>query len=176
VDVRGHKITIKLITDNFSEHEPLFRAVYTALNEKHPKVFEEAIKQLKTLDAVLASAFEYEKKEFEAKEPNSYFVHAVIDKKPVGFLSFAVQPDGLVLMRNLAVDPAYQGMGIGKQLTNTIFDIKPKVTKITLLVHRANLTAIDMYKHLGFYEIPITPQKEFKPDPKDWMELEFTKK
>lgn len=172
VDVRGNKITVKLITDNFSENEPLIRAVFEALYKKNPAVFNDAIKQFKTIDALTTFAIKTERDEFVAKKQNFYFVHALIDKKPVGYLSFEVQPDKTVFMRELMIDPAYQGMGIGKLLTHTIFDIRPDVTKITLITGRSNSDALGFYKHLGFVEGPI-PQTW--ADPKSWVGMEFTK-
>lgn len=171
----GKTIVIKRITDNFDESEPGFRASILKLSKDHPRTMDEAIRYFSTIDAVAKASFDYEKKEFETKNPAAYFIKAVIDEKSVGYASFEIQPDSSAYMRQLTVDPDYQGMGIGKYLTYAIFSARPEVTTITLVTNRNDISAIGFYKHLGFVEVPVTPHKEFNPDPKLWMGLKFTK-
>lgn len=171
----GQSIIIKPITDNFSCHEELFHDVYTALYAKHPHTMDDAIKQFSTIDALIAFSYAYEQKEFEAQKPNSCFVHAILDGKPIGYVSFDVQPDGSIYARNLMVASAYQGMGFAKRLVQTIFMLRPHATKINLITGRANVTAVNMYKSHGCVEIPIPPTQAWA-DPASWIALEYTRK
>ena len=175
-DARSNRtIIIKRITDNFVENEPGFRASILKLFKDHPKVMEGAFAYFPTIDAIVKSSFEYEQKEFDAQKPGAYFIHALVDGKPVGYVSFDIQPNGSAYMRQLTVDTACQGMGIGKYLAFSIFTIRPEITKITLNTNRYDVSAVGFYKHIGFAEGPLTPQKDFNPDPKLWLGLEFTK-
>ena len=66
-------------------------------------------------------------------------------------------------------------MGVGKELTATVFKIRPDISKATLLVSRSNLPAIGFYKHLGFVEkMPDTIPEGF--DKSAWMGMELLKK
>lgn len=171
----GHTIVIKLITNNFNENEPAFCATILALYAKHPHVMDGALEQFKTIDTIASVSFEYEKKEFDAKKSGAYFVQALVDTKPIGYMSFKIQPDGSAYMRQLTVDPAAQGMGIGKLLVHSIFIVRPELQKIALTTNRANISAIGFYKHLGFTEGALISEG-FDPDPKVWIGLEFIKK
>jgi len=91
-------------------------------------------------------------------------------------LSFEVQLDGSIYARQMIVAPEYQGMGIAKHLASTIFMLRPEVTKITLITHRANSTAVNMYKSHGCVEIPIPPRSQSWADPTAWIALKFTRK
>lgn len=174
-DRSNRTIIIKRITGNFVENEPAFRASTLKLFKDHPQVMEGAFAYFPTIDAIVKASFEYEQKEFDAQKSSAYFIQALVDGKPVGYVSFDMQPNGSAYMRQLTVDPACQGMGIGKYLTFAIFTIRPEVTKITLNTNRYDISAIGFYKHIGFVEGPIIPQKDFNPDSKLWLGLEFTK-
>ena len=171
----GQAVIIKPIVDNFSEHEPLFRVVYAGLYAQYPSVMVDRIKQFSSINVIARLAYEQDKKEFDAHEPTAYFIHAIIDGKPVGYLSFTLQPDGSVYADKLLIDPAYQGMGIAKHLANAIFILVPQATKVNLITHRSNLMAVNMYKQHGCVEIPI-PATQAWADPKSWVGLEFTRK
>jgi|GEM_PF-5429905 len=171
----GQTVIVKPIVNDFDTLEPLFQAVYAGLYTQHPSVMADRIKQFSSINVIAQLAYEQDKKEFDTHESTAYFVQAILDEKPIGYLSFYTQSDGSVYADKLLIDPAYQRMGISKRLVSTIFILRPEATKITLITHRANSTAVNMYKSHGCVEIPIPPDQAWA-DPTLWIGLEFTKK
>jgi len=173
-DKNGKPVIIEqIMSGNLMENYAVFHKAFTELYADHPKVMEQALENFKSLDEFLKFAFEeWERKNFEAKKPNNYFVRAAKEGKPIGYMSFEVK-NNKAFIRNLAIDPACKGMGIGKELTAAVFKIRPDISKATLLVSRSNLPAIGFYKHLGFVEKIPDPMPEFF-DSSTWMGMEMT--
>lgn len=117
----GKVITIEPIRNDLSNDKKVFFDAFTQLYREPPDVMKQALEHFETLEKFLEFAFEdYEKKEFEAHKPDSYFLHALYKNKPVGYLSFEIKDDS-AFIRNLAILPTFKGKGIGRKLTQNIF-------------------------------------------------------
>ncbi|WP_301098288.1 ribosomal protein S18-alanine N-acetyltransferase [Otariodibacter sp.] len=87
-----------------------------------------------------------------------------IDKKIIAFAICQTILDEATLF-NIAVDPAYQGKGYGKQLLQGLIE-KLKTQNIATLwleVRESNQTAQHLYTALGFNEVTI--RKNYYPKP-----------
>ncbi len=56
----------------------------------------------------------------------------------------------MIWLRKLYILPDMQGKGCGKLVIQTVVNNYPKCTKISLFVHRDNISAQKFYQHLGF--------------------------
>lgn len=70
----------------------------------------------------------------------------------IGYASFDVNDAMESYIRYLAVDPSTQHKGIGKRLVYSIIEMFPQISRISLVTRKANLKAINFYKHIGFCE------------------------
>jgi ribosomal protein S18 acetylase RimI-like enzyme len=87
--------------------------------------------------------------------PDGIFVKE-IDGKLAGFITTFLDKDASTgRIPHLAVDPAFQGKGVGKELlTRAMTYIKSsgmKLMRIEVLAH--NAAALEMYKKAGFIEV-----------------------
>ena len=87
----------------------------------------------------------------ELNNPVAYFYTAELDEKVVGYVGGWIIDDSLEII-NLVVDEAYQRIGIGTKLIDTISNVK-KIKEIILDVRVTNEQAINFYKKLGFMKI-----------------------
>tara|TARA_B100000809_G_C15128468_1_gene527315 strand:+ start:2551 stop:2982 length:432 start_codon:yes stop_codon:yes gene_type:complete len=56
---------------------------------------------------------------------------------------------------NMAVDPSYQKMGLGRKLLHHFLDQSPHNSSVLLEVKRGNFPAINLYLDAGFEEMAI---------------------
>ncbi len=81
---------------------------------------------------------------------------ATIGDEPVGFVAYG-RPDRFlneVLVAYVGVDPHYQGMGIGRQLMESVInEPHPGAHFVGLTVRVSNSKAISLYESLGFREV-----------------------
>ncbi len=87
--------------------------------------------------------------------------YSVVMHKDSDILGFAIYspiiPESHLL--NIAIDPAYQGKGLGDKLLQQIIlqNRTIGVKTISLEVRVSNLTAINLYEKRGFYKDAIRP-------------------
>ena len=68
----------------------------------------------------------------------------------MGNLSYERQGNDRVYISGLAISPAFQGQGIGREvLSNLLVELKD-VRRIDLVAHPDNQTALNLYQSLGF--------------------------
>lgn len=137
-------------------------------------------KTLADLRGWLESAFEEDVPEIQEgiRGGSIYYVRAFLRGELVGLVSFEKMPErpNSVYVRQLAIDPAYQGLGIGKYL---LFSIKedpsllPDTKSIYLVTRRFNQKAIGFYQRLGFRLGTYTREGY---DPSRYVGLEWREK
>lgn len=76
---------------------------------------------------------------------------AKLDGKVIGFVGFKdTDQQNEVYIAQLAVDPSYWQLGLGKELIFSIFDIKKETVRLFVIPRRINEVARQFYSHLGF--------------------------
>ena len=84
--------------------------------------------------------------------PDHAFV--IRENNSVIALLVLIEDNNGILLDNVAVDPAYQGHGIGRQLMafaeNTASALGHK--KLNLYTHIVMVESFEIYKHLGYFE------------------------
>lgn len=82
---------------------------------------------------------------------------AKVDGNVIGFVSFTIIIDELQII-NVAVDPLFQGKGIGNAIMNELISYGSKngVLKYFLEVRESNLSAIHLYEKYGFKQVGIS--------------------
>ncbi len=84
----------------------------------------------------------------------AYHFAMLLDNKVIGYF-YAQNIVGEVSLLNIAVDPAKQGKGYGKQLAEFFLQQceQLKAESAWLEVRESNVRAFDLYQNLGFNEI-----------------------
>lgn len=106
-------------------------------------------------------------------DPGGFIFFAKYNTEIVGVVSLINQKTFFELSK-MAVSPKYQGFKIGQQLMDfTINFAKEKGwDSITLYSHRSLKAAIQLYKKLGFKEIPVEKDSHYeRADIKMLLEL-----
>ncbi|WP_430927814.1 GNAT family N-acetyltransferase [Polaribacter marinivivus] len=106
-------------------------------------------------------------------DPGGFIFFAKYNTEIVGVFSLINQKTFFELSK-MAVSPKYQGFKIGQQLMDfTINFAKEKGwDSITLYSHRSLKAAIQLYKKLGFKEIPVEKDSHYeRADIKMLLEL-----
>ena len=91
----------------------------------------------------------------------------------VGVVAFINQKTFFELSK-MAVSPKYQGLKIGLKLMNycIVFSRKQQWKSITLYSHRSLVAAINLYKKVGFLEVPLEENSHYeRSDIKMLLEL-----
>lgn len=108
--------------------------------------------KVESLPKFLNAAFEDEENDFASKKANSLFISAKDENaRVVGFVSFDNNSDH-VYIRNLAVDPEFQGCGLGKALVFCVLNEFKNCRCLKLMTRRANSRARLFYTKIGFIE------------------------
>ena len=102
----------------------------------------------------------------ELSNPLSLWVVAIDGDRLVGYVG-SQSVMGWADMMNLAVDPAYRRMGVGRKLVNELIAKLQEndVTCLTLEVRASNAGAIALYVQLGF--IPVGRRPNYYRNPKE---------
>ena len=79
------------------------------------------------------------------------------DNKIVGTVSYQSKEDGSIYLSGLAVDPDYQGKGIGRLILEKVLNEIGNSKIIWLVTHPENTKVVTLYESLGFI---ITERKE----------------
>jgi ribosomal-protein-alanine N-acetyltransferase len=104
-------------------------------------------------------AFPWSEKTFASNQGERFInLRLDVDGKMVAFAITQVVLDEASLF-NIAVDPAFQRRGFGRQLLQHLIDelIKRDVLTLWLEVRASNLPAIALYEQLGFNQVSRRP-------------------
>ena len=104
-----------------------------------------------------AHAFPWSEKTFASNQGERYFnLKLTVDGQLAGFAIVQVVLDEATLF-NLAVDPAWQRQGIGRQLLEHLQDALSErdVFTLWLEVRASNAPAIALYEQMGFNEVTV---------------------
>ncbi len=101
------------------------------------------------------AAQNHEEAEEEFAQGPMYFIKQ--KDKIVGTVSYSIQEDGGVYLNGLAIDPDFQGRGLGRAALEQVLAQVKDAPRIWLVVHPANDRAIALYKSFDF---KITDQIE----------------
>lgn len=118
-----------------------------------------SLEQLKVDDkkAWLGEAFDDEQNGLNSKKENIFFFSAVLKDVVVGMISFNSGNENELYVRQLAVDPLYNRIGIGSALMATCLKVFPKTKKIILATRRVNEKARAFYGKHEFKETKEVP-------------------
>jgi ribosomal protein S18 acetylase RimI-like enzyme len=90
------------------------------------------------------------------KEGHLIWTQAFIDDTLVGWATFELEPMEATgaYMNLLVVDPKYQKMGVGKELTFSICseNLFPNIDAINLLIRKVNREGYNFYYKIGFFD------------------------
>ncbi len=107
--------------------------------------------KIKSLDGFLTAVFDEEVADVNDKSKKVYFVTARKAGKVVGFAAFdETKNPHEVYIRQLAVDPASWGSGIGKDLIFSILQKLPSTKKFVVMTRKVNQIARKFYLKVGF--------------------------
>lgn len=97
-------------------------------------------------------------------QSNNDVYYLAIDEEVMGYISFKCVIDECDMMY-FAIDQDYQNQKIGQKLLNyAINELKQsRIKVITLEVRESNISAISVYKKLGFKNVSI--RKKYYTDP-----------
>ncbi|MCC9136858.1 GNAT family N-acetyltransferase [Pontibacter silvestris] len=100
-----------------------------------------------------------------------YILIALFNGEPVGTCALIKEGNNTFELAKMAVAPKMQGMKIGKMLGEAAVDRARRVgaSKVYLLSNRRLETALNLYRRLGFKEVPVGPSNYQRADIK--MEL-----
>lgn len=104
-------------------------------------------------------AFPWSEKTFASNQGERFInLRLDVDGKMAAFAITQVVLDEASLF-NIAVDPAFQRQGLGRQLLQHLIDelIKRDVLTLWLEVRASNLPAIALYEQLGFNQVSRRP-------------------
>ncbi|MGC0830285.1 ribosomal protein S18-alanine N-acetyltransferase [Pantoea agglomerans] len=104
-------------------------------------------------------AFPWSEKTFASNQGERFInLRLDVDDKMAAFAITQVVLDEASLF-NIAVDPAFQRRGLGRQLLQHLIDelIKRDVLTLWLEVRASNLPAIALYEQLGFNQVSRRP-------------------
>ena len=81
---------------------------------------------------------------------------ALHEDQPAGCVALAKFEDGVCEMRTLFVRPDFHGLGIGRQLAETVLDAAREIGYETMRLDTLALmhSALNLYHSLGFRDIP----------------------
>lgn len=85
----------------------------------------------------------------------SHFLVAIVDDKVVGYMGLQIF-SGEGYVTNVAVLPEYRRQGIAQKLISS--QLENEMSFITLEVRESNLSAISLYKKMGFENVGIRPK------------------
>ena len=96
-------------------------------------------------------------------DKGGYIFFAKFNNEIVGVVSLINQKTFFELSK-MAVSPKYQGLKIGQKLMDFCIDFakKQKWESVTLYSHRSLVAAINLYKKVGFKEIPLEENSHYE--------------
>jgi ribosomal protein S18 acetylase RimI-like enzyme len=126
-------------------HQPAFEKLNRAWIEKHFT--------LETLDIeVLSNPGKH------ILENGGYILVALADDIPAGVVALRKLEDGIFELTKMAVDETVRGKGIGKKLMMACLQKGREIGARTIILYSNrthNVPAIELYRKIGFVEIPM---------------------
>ncbi|MBK0404038.1 GNAT family N-acetyltransferase [Adhaeribacter sp. BT258] len=106
-------------------------------------------------------------------EKGGYIFMALLHGEPVGTVALIKNPDGSFELAKMAVTDKAKGLKIGYALGKVALEkaSEIKAPKVELLSNRKLAPALNLYKKLGFEEVPLPPNDYQRADIK--MEIRF---
>lgn len=92
-------------------------------------------------------------------DKGGHILIALFNGEPVGTCALLNEGDGVYELAKMAVAPKMQGMKIGKMLGEAAIDRAKRLgaNMVYLVSNRRLETALNLYKRLGFVEVPMPP-------------------
>lgn len=148
------------IEDYRAEWQPHFEALNTAWIEKY-FVMED-------IDRFVLS-----NPEEAILKDGGQILFAVYKGRVIGTVALKKADDHTLEMTKMAVDEAFRGQGTGKLLCRSAINRARETgaKELILYTHSSLKTAIDIYKKLGFIEVPVEAGKYKRADVKMRMGL-----
>lgn len=75
-----------------------------------------------------------------------------LEGKTVGVVACEIAEDGAVYFEDVAIDPAFQGYGLGRAALTEVVTRLSGAPRMWLLTHPDNASAVRLYSSLGFRE------------------------
>ena len=96
-------------------------------------------------------------------DKGGYIFFAKFNNEIVGVVSL-INQNSFFELSKMAVSPKYQGLKIGQKLMDYCIDFakKQKWKSVTLYSHRSLVAAINLYKKVGFKEIPLEENSHYE--------------
>lgn len=158
--IRNKTYTFEILDNNDSTSEE--KLVFIRSFSKQYENISLEVLQIKNLEQFLTQAFEGEAKALKNCKNGFTFIH-VKDKEKIVALTTVEQdceidktgaliqkPSGYI--SSLAVDPSYEGKGIGTKLVQTALSLIHNLQCMKVNTRKINTKAIAFYKKLGFKE------------------------
>lgn len=95
-------------------------------------------------------AFNKDCDDYNAHSENVYFFNAIFDNKLVGYISFEVQENRAVNIRQIAIDPEMYDDSLVKELLFALFQDIPQVRYITCALRTPHKEVMSVFYELGF--------------------------
>ena len=96
----------------------------------------------------------FDKYRLIATQGSYYIVLAYKDEQLVGYTLYHIlDQQAIIHIDHFAVDPDYQGQGIGKALLEVTIKSMPKIVAVVLTTRIPNKSAQIFYRNQGFYEL-----------------------
>jgi GNAT superfamily N-acetyltransferase len=96
-------------------------------------------------------------------EPGGEIFFAVRNGTVLGTAAAMPHEPGVVELAKMAVDPAFQGRGIGRMLVGAVLDFARAsgAHTVSLLSNTKLAPAIQLYRRVGFVEKPLSPSSGY---------------
>ncbi|QLE02977.1 GNAT family N-acetyltransferase [Galbibacter sp. BG1] len=97
-------------------------------------------------------------------DAGGYIYFAKVENTLVGCFAYLKIEDGVYELTKMAVDPKFQGKGIGQELLKFAIDLalKNKFKQVLLYSNRKLENAIYLYRKFGFVEIPLEKDNPYQ--------------
>jgi len=151
----GSDVTLSVCKGNLDNERKIFNKAFTHAYQG-TEIEQMILKKYDSLARFLTAAFEDEQNDFDSCKPETLFISAKNQRGDViGFAAFDKNTD-YVYVRQLAIDPDFQMLGLGKLLTFSFLNMWKDCGWVKLLTRRLNYIAVGFYTRLGFTESAFT--------------------
>lgn len=148
-----------------------FENKYGSHFERLNRIWLEGYGLFEDIDAIVLSD-----PEKHILEPGGEIIFAFVGDKVAGTVALVPMPNGEWELTKLSVDPAFHGMGIGKAIMLHMHQLAKEkgLEKIILYSQTTLKAAINLYRKLGYYEVPVDQLKYARCDIKMEIPLSNT--